>query len=284
MKHKKGSVAVGSDAGSNVVGIQAPAGKAHDVPSGQPEWALMVAGVSKSFGGVHAVRSVDFSVPVGSRCALIGPNGAGKSTLFNLIAGELRVDAGRIRLFGHDVTGKGVRQRARLGLGRTYQISELFLQLTVEQNLLLATLSGSGLEFGLLRPWRVLRPQLDWVRQVAEQVDLADYLGSPVKDLSHGLQRQLELGMALAMRPRLIMLDEPAAGLSPGERRRLADLIKALPREITLVLIEHDMDIVLDVADRISVLHEGRLIAEDTPEGIRTNRQVQEVYLGQAYS
>lgn len=252
-------------------------------PGSGQDYALVTTGVSKSFGGVQAVRSVDFSVPVGARWALIGPNGAGKSTLFNLIAGELTVDSGRITLFGVDVTHRSVRDRARMGLGRTYQISELFLGLTVEENLFLASAGGSGMEFTLFTPWTTQRERREWVRQVARDVDLADYLNTPVKDLSHGLQRQLELGMALAMRPRLIMLDEPAAGLAPGERRTLTALIKALPADITLVLIEHDMDIVLDVAQYITVLHEGSVIAEDTPEGIRANEQVQRVYLGSAF-
>jgi len=248
-----------------------------------PQYALITRGVSKSFGGVRAVRSVDFSVPVGARCALIGPNGAGKSTLFNLIAGDLTADTGRIELFGTDVTRKSVHHRARMGLGRTYQISELFLELTVEENLFLASISGTGAEFALLSRRDRLAKHRDWVEQVARDVDLQDHLHARVKDLSHGLQRQLELGLALAMRPRLIMLDEPAAGLSPGERVKLTRLIQELPKHITLVLIEHDMDIVLEVAERISVLHEGSLIAEDTPDGIRTNKDVQRVYLGSAY-
>lgn len=256
-----------------------PLGKTHSANT----YALDASGVSKSFGGVHAVRGVDFTVPIGSRCALIGPNGAGKSTLFNLIAGELPTDSGRIHLFGQDVTHGGVAKRARLGLGRTYQISELFLQLTVQENLLLAALGGTGAKYAFFRRWQSYRDELSWVHEVAERVDLADQLMTAVRDLSHGLQRQLELGMALAMRPKLVMLDEPAAGLSPAERRTLATLIAELPRDITLVLIEHDMDIVLDVADRVSVLNEGELIAEDTPVGIRANREVQRVYLGSAY-
>lgn len=247
-------------------------------PSGTP--ALAAFNVAKSFGGVQAVRGVDFSVAEGSRAALIGPNGAGKSTLFNLIAGELATDTGRIQLFGIDVTRNSVAQRARRGLGRTYQISELFLDLTVEQNLLLAVLGGTAAEFSLLRSWTSYRDELAWVHEVAEQVELSQYVHGTVKDLSYGLQRQLELGLALAMRPKIIMLDEPAAGLSPAERVTLTDLIGRLPREITLVVIEHDMDIVMEVADIVSVLNEGLIIAEDTPVRIRENEEVQRVYLG----
>jgi branched-chain amino acid transport system ATP-binding protein len=245
--------------------------------------ALAVEAVSKSFDGVHAVRSASLDVSVGERRALIGPNGAGKTTLFNLIAGELAVDEGRISIFGTDVTRKSVQQRARLGLGRTYQISQLFLNLTVEENLFLAGAAQSRIEFRFLKLWKQFDAERAWARQVAGQVRLADYLEEKVSEISHGLQRQLELGMAIAMRPRLIMLDEPAAGLSPSERVVLTDLIRQLPRDVTLVLIEHDMDVVLEIADRITVLHRGAVLAEGTPAEIRQNHEVQEVYLGSSH-
>ncbi len=246
--------------------------------------ALVVSSVSKSFGGVQAVRSVNFAVPVGERRALIGPNGAGKTTLFNLITGELAVDGGRIEIFDADITQKSVKDRARLGLGRTYQISQLFLQLTVEENLFLAGAANKSMEFNLLGDWQKHTNERDWARQVAGQVGLVPYLEHIVSELSHGLQRQLEVGMAIAMRPRLIMLDEPAAGLSPSERSILTGLIKELPGEVTLILIEHDMEIVLDIADRITVLHHGSVIAEGTPAEIKMNQEVQNVYLGSSYA
>lgn len=246
--------------------------------------ALDVQAVSKSFGGVHAVRSASLAVPVGERRALIGPNGAGKTTLFNLIAGELAVDDGKIEIFGIDVSRKSVQQRARLGLGRTYQISQLFLNLSVEENLFLAGAARKHIEFHFLKPWKKYDDERLWSRQVAQQVKLTDYLDEKVSEISHGLQRQLELGMAIAMRPRLIMLDEPAAGLSPSERVVLTGLIKQLPRDVTLVLIEHDMEVVLDIADRITVLHRGAVIAEGTPSQIRQNQEVQKVYLGSSYA
>ena len=246
--------------------------------------ALTVTGVSKSFGGVHAVNKASLAVPLGERRALIGPNGAGKTSLFNLIAGELGVDEGQIEIFGTNITKKSVQERARLGLGRTYQISQLFLELTVEENLFLAGAANRGLEFRFLKRWRDYRAERDWARHVAEQVGLADYLDQRVAEISHGLQRQLEVGMAIAMRPRLIMLDEPAAGLSPSERLVLTDLIRALPGDVTLVLIEHDMEVVLDIADQITVLHRGTVIAEGTPAEIKGNHEVQEVYLGSAYA
>ena len=246
--------------------------------------ALAVTAVSKSFGGVHAVRSADLVVPVGERRALIGPNGAGKTTLFNLIAGELPVDEGQIEIFGTDITRRSVQQRAKLGLGRTYQISQLFLNLTVEENLFLAGAANKNVEFKFFKSWRKYDDERAWSRQVAEQVELTDYLDEKVSEISHGLQRQLELGMAIAMRPRLIMLDEPAAGLSPSERVVLTGLIKQLPKDVTLVLIEHDMEVVLDIADQITVLHRGSVIAEGTPSEIKQNREVQDVYLGSSYA
>lgn len=246
--------------------------------------ALAVKAVSKSFGGVRAVHSADLVVPVGERRALIGPNGAGKTTLFNLIAGELATDEGKIELFGFDVTRKSVQQRAKLGLGRTYQISQLFLTLTVEQNLFLAGAAPKNIEFRFLKLWKQYDAELNWAHQVAEQVKLHEYLDKKVSEISHGLQRQLELGMAIAMRPRLIMLDEPAAGLSPSERVVLTGLIKQLPQDVTVILIEHDMEVVLDIADQITVLHRGSVIAEGTPAEIRQNQEVQEVYLGSSYA
>lgn len=247
-------------------------------------YALNVKDVSKSFGGVQAVNSVDLSVPIGERRALIGPNGAGKTTLFNLITGELTADSGRMELFGEDITKKNVQTRAKLGLGRTYQISQLFLNLTVEQNLFLACAANKGLEFTFLRSWKNRIGEREWAKDVAYRVGLESYFFEKVSDLSHGLQRQLELGMAIAMRPRLIMLDEPAAGLSPSERIILTDLIKKLEREVTLIIIEHDMEIVLDIADSITVLNRGSVIAEGTPAQIKKNKEVQNVYLGSSYA
>lgn len=246
--------------------------------------ALVVTSVSKSFGGVHAVRSVNLAVPIGERRALIGPNGAGKTTLFNLIAGELTADEGRLEIFGTDITKKSVQKRARMGLGRTYQISQLFLDLTVEENLFLAGAALKGLTFSMVNPWHARKDERAWAREVARQVELTDHLDQRVGDLSHGLQRQLEMGMAIAMHPRLIMLDEPAAGLSPSERVILTRLIRDLPREATLILIEHDMEIVLDLADWITVLNRGEVIAEGTPAEIRSNHEVQKVYLGSSYA
>jgi branched-chain amino acid transport system ATP-binding protein len=226
--------------------------------------ALVVTSVSKSFGGVQAVRSVNLTVPIGERRALIGPNGAGKTTLFNTIAGELVPNEGKIELFDIDITHKSIQERANIGLGRTYQISQLFLDLTVEENLFLAGNAGKGKAFRFFGAWRKQMKERDWAREVAEQVGLLEY--------------------HTALRPRLIMLDEPAAGLSPSERIILTNLIKKLPRSVTLILIEHDMEIVLDIADRITVLYHGSVIAEGSPAEIRSNQEVQKVYLGSSYA
>lgn len=248
------------------------------------KYALSVTEVSKSFGGVHALKSASLNVLFGERRALIGPNGAGKTTLFNLIAGELSRDSGKVELFGIDISKKSVMQRARLGLGRTYQISQLFLDMTVEENLFLAGSANKNMEFHFFKLWRDYSNERDWVKDVANQVKLLEYLDTKVSEISHGLQRQLEIGMAIAMRPRLIMLDEPAAGLSPSERIVLTGLIKQLPKEVTLVIIEHDMEIVLDIADQITVLNHGSVLAEGTPLQIKTNQEVQKVYLGSSYA
>ena len=247
----------------------------------QSQPILVVSNLSKSFGGVQAVKSVNLSVPAGERHALIGPNGAGKTTLFNLIAGELKADNGSVLLFGEDITNKSVQERAKLGLGRTYQISQLFLKMTVEENLFLA--AARRFAFCLNRPWEREVKEREIAFQAAKQVGLESLIDQKVADLSHGQQRQLELGMALAMNPKLIMLDEPAAGLSPNERVILAQLIKGLPKEATLILIEHDMEIVLDLADKITVLNRGQVIAEGAPSEIRSNEEVQQVYLGSSY-
>lgn len=242
--------------------------------------ALAVKNISKNFGGVHAVRPTDFVVPVGERRALIGPNGAGKTTLFNLITGELKPDSGEINIFGTDITRKSIQQRSRLGLGRTYQISQLFLELSVEENLFLAGKTSKKFGFQFAKPWKKYGDERKWASEVATQVGLENHMQEKVSEISHGMQRQLEVGMAMAMRPRLIMLDEPAAGLSPSERVILTGLIKNLPEEVTLILIEHDMEVVLGIAERITVMNRGSIIAEGTPQEIRQNQEVQDVYLG----
>ena len=220
------------------------------------------------------------SVPEGSRRAIIGPNGAGKTTLFNIITGELPVTSGRLRLFGRDVTSLPAHRRAALGLGRTFQITNLFGALTVEDNMLLAVEALSPSKYAMLRPLRRDRGVLDRARGLLEPAGLWQKRDVEVHVLSYGEQRQLEVLLALAGRPRLLLLDEPAAGLSPGERREMAQFIKNLDPGLTLLLIEHDMDVAFEVVDAITVLHFGCVVAEGAKDAVRADPSVQEIYLG----
>jgi branched-chain amino acid transport system ATP-binding protein len=244
---------------------------------------LRVRGLSRYFGAVPAVRDVDLDVLPGERRAILGPNGAGKSTLFNLIAGDLVPSEGSVELFGRDVTTLAVRKRARLGLGRTYQTSRVLGGLTVEDNLYLAGLGARG---GHLRPSHGGSQGADLhtrAREIAQQVGLLERLDVLAGSLSHGEQRQLEIGLALAPSPRLLMFDEPAAGLSRAERMTLTKLLLALDREVTLIIIEHDMDVALTVAEHVTMLHQGEKLLEGTPEEIRANKMVHDLYLGSGY-
>jgi len=244
--------------------------------------ALVLQNVSKSFGGIDAIRNVNLTVTEGESRALIGPNGAGKSTLFNLATGEIPLDRGRILLFGKDLTRAPVQQRIVSQLGRTYQVSNLFNELTVEENLFLAswqTRSRKSSVFNtLFRSWRKFDQQRRHIAQIAERVKLADKFDVPVIELSHGEHRQLELGITLSHDPRLLLLDEPMAGLSASEREFMTDLIMGLKPDITVVIIEHDIDVAFRIADQVSVLHHGTIIAEGTPEQIEADEKVQEIY------
>jgi branched-chain amino acid transport system ATP-binding protein len=236
-------------------------------------------GVGRRFGGLDAVRDVDLDVAHGERRAILGPNGAGKTTLFNVISGDMPATSGSIFFLGRDVAEVSAPGRARLGMGRTYQKSRLFLGLSVEDNLYLAVL---GTRKGHLRLHRraVDRELRERARELAGEVGLASKLGTLVGSISHGEQRQLEVGMARAVDPKLMLLDEPASGLSRGERVALTDMLLELDREITLVLIEHDMDVALRVAERVTMMHDGEKIVEGTPEEIRSNQLVHDLYLG----
>jgi branched-chain amino acid transport system ATP-binding protein len=243
---------------------------------------LRVRGLGRRFGGVHAVRGVDLEVGAGERRAILGPNGAGKSTFFNLIAGDVEPSEGTVELFGRDVTTMSVRRRVKLGLGRTYQTSRVLSGLSVEDNLYLAVL---GTQRGHFRP---LRSRGDGARreracEIAARVGLQDRLDAAAGSLSHGEQRQLEVGLALAPSPRLLMLDEPAAGLSRAERVVLTRMLLDLDPEVTLIIIEHDMDVALTVAERVTMMYEGAVIVEGTPAEIRSNQRVHDLYLGRAH-
>lgn len=245
--------------------------------------ALKLNRLSKRFGGLQALRDIDLGIPQGERRAIIGPNGAGKTTLFNVIAGDFPPTSGNVLVFGHDVTHMPSYQRVKLGLRRTYQTSALFDKLTVMQNLYLGVLGPQNHgHFNVIKPAESDKAVMERVQQAAEAVRLQDRLSDLASDLSHGERRQLEIGLALANSPRLIMLDEPAAGLSAEERRLIVALMSALDRQITLLLIEHDMEVALTVGEYVTVLHEGAVIAEGTPAEISANSLVQNVYLGES--
>ena len=241
---------------------------------------LRLVGVGRRFGGLDAVRDVDLDVAYGERRAILGPNGAGKTTLFNVISGDMPQTSGTIEFLGQDIGHLPAAGRTRLGMGRTYQKSRLFLGLSVEDNLYLAVLGSREGHLRMRRRKAVDGEMRERARELARTVGLEAKLPSLVGAISHGEQRQLEVAMARATDPKLMLLDEPASGLSRGERVALTDLLLELERSITLILIEHDMDVALRVAENVTMMHDGRKIVEGTPDEIRANEQVHELYLG----
>jgi branched-chain amino acid transport system ATP-binding protein len=242
--------------------------------------ALRVDGIVRRFGGVTAVDRVSFSLGEGERVGVIGPNGAGKTTLFRLIAGELRPTSGRIELFGQDVTRASVAGRSWRGLARTFQVSNLFGGLSVFENVRLACQARDRSRW---RPWaRMGAGDAIAARseELLQRVGLGERADRRVSELSHGEQRQLEIAMALATEPRVLLLDEPAAGLPAVERARLRELLDALPRTLPYLLIEHDMSLALGLTDRVLCLHNGLTVCIGTPEEVRADERVQAVYLG----
>lgn len=244
--------------------------------------ALAIEGVSKRFGSLVVVDDVSLAVSPGERRAIIGPNGAGKTTLFNVISGDSKVTKGQVELEGVDVTGWSAPRRARAGLRRTYQSSAIFETLTVEQNIAMAALGPEGNTWRPFSPWRHGEKVGDAIEHVLSSMQLTEARNASGANLSHGERRQLELGMAIATLPKVLLLDEPAAGLSEQERVTLVDLLDTLARDITILMIEHDMRIALRFADYVSVLANGKLIAEGTPSEITQDETVQSVYLGEA--
>lgn len=241
--------------------------------------AIRLRGVSRSFNALRAVSDVSMDVMPGERRAVLGPNGAGKTTLFNTICGDFPPTAGSIVFFGTDITALRPHARTRLGIGRTYQTSLLFDGLSVLDNLFVAVRGVQPGRFSFLRPGRG-DAGMAQARALAERMRLTHLLEAQVASLSHGQRRQLEVGMALAGDPRLLMLDEPAAGLSPGDRPELLRLLRDLPRSLTLILIEHDMDIALPMADIVTVMKDGEVVVEATPDLIEKDPVVQAIYLG----
>jgi branched-chain amino acid transport system ATP-binding protein len=244
--------------------------------------ALEIQGIGKRFGGFWAVQDINLTVRAGERRAILGPNGAGKTSLFNVLTGDLSATNGTVRLFGNNVTGEAINKRIQRGLRRTYQHAHLFDGLTVRNSLFLAV---AGVRGG----WREVLPlktgdaRLIEAEQLARTSGVSEILDREVSALSHGQRRQLEIGIALAGKPKVLLLDEPAAGLSPAERPKLSDLLMSLPADLTVVLIEHDMDIALQTSESVSVLYNGRLLAEGTPDEIMRNESVHSVYIGGAH-
>jgi branched-chain amino acid transport system ATP-binding protein len=241
--------------------------------------ALELEGVTRMFGALRAIENVSFSVAAGERRAVIGANGAGKTTLFNVITGDFPATAGRVRFFGEDITEVPAYDRIRMGLRRTYQSSLLFRNLTVRDNLFLAVRGVARGRFSFRRP-RWSHPSRAATDELLERVRLQSVAERPVSSLAHGQQRQLEIGMALAGAPRLILFDEPAAGLSPAERRELVVLLTALPAHMGFIIIEHDLDIALRVVRQVTVMHNGRVLKHGTPHDIENDAEVAAIYMG----
>jgi len=242
---------------------------------------LEIEGLAKRFGGVVAADGISLALQAGELHAIIGPNGAGKSTLIAQLTGEIAPDGGCIRFDGEDITAVPAYRRSQLGLARSFQVTTLFPDFTALDNVALSVQAHSGHSFRFWRNARSERELRDPANAALQRVGLADRVAAVVADLSHGERRQLEIAMALAARPRMLLLDEPMAGMGPEESARLVQLLQALKGEITVLLIEHDMDAVFALADRISVLVYGRIIATGGPAAIRADAVVREAYLGE---
>jgi branched-chain amino acid transport system ATP-binding protein len=242
--------------------------------------ALSIQSLKKSFGGLPATNDVSMDVMPGERRLIIGPNGAGKTTLFNLITGDLRRDSGAIRLFGDEISRLAPHQRAHRGLARTYQIITLFPKDSLEHNLVLSLLGLSKSRWDAFRPIARYGELNEEARRVLGLVGLGHLAGRPIGEVAYGEKRRVEIAMALAQKPRLLLLDEPLAGLSREERAAMKELIAGIPREVTVVMIEHDMDTALDLAERITVLHYGKVIVEGTRAEVVADPKTREVYLG----
>ena len=242
--------------------------------------ALVAEKLSKSFGGLHVTRGVNLTVEPGERRLIIGPNGAGKTTLFNLITGDLKPSGGAIHLFGQDITRIPGRRRAHLGLARTYQIITLFSRDTLLHNVTLALLGLSSLRWNAFVDLDRQRDIRERAREALARVGLAHLAERPLSQTSYGERRRVEIAMALAQEPKVLLLDEPFAGLSTDERREVRRLLASIPRAVTIVMIEHDMDVALECADRITLLHFGEIIVEGTRSEVVNDPRTREVYLG----
>ena len=243
--------------------------------------ALGVNALSKSFGGLHVTKNVSIAVEPGERRLIIGPNGAGKTTLFNLITGELAPDGGSVTLFGRDITRVPSRRRAHLGMARTYQIITLFPRDTILRNVTLALLGLSRLRWNPLIDLDKQRHLIEQAGAALTRVGLSHIAQRPLTETSYGERRRVEIAMALAQNPKVLLLDEPFAGLSIDERRDVQQLLAAIPRDVTVVMIEHNMDVALEFAERITLLHFGEVIVEGTRAEVVADPRTREVYLGE---
>jgi len=241
---------------------------------------LVLEGLTTEFGGLVAVDHVDLEIGAGERHGIIGPNGAGKTTLFNLICGDLTPSAGRIVHFGKDVTHISTHKRIALGMSRTFQINNLFPKLTVLQNVLLAAQGLEKTKYVMYRPISSYKHLYEKTKSILDEFELWDKREVTVKNLSYGDQRQIEVCLALIENPRLLLLDEPTAGLSRAETLSFTSTLKKLDPDISILLIEHDMDVAFELAENITVLQLGRSVASGNKEDIKANKKVQEIYLG----
>jgi branched-chain amino acid transport system ATP-binding protein len=241
---------------------------------------LEVEGLCVNYGHIEAIRDVSFAVEAGEKRALIGPNGAGKTSLFNIIGGQWRPSSGRVRLFGRKVDRHPPHRRARLGISRTFQITNLFFELTVEENLLLAVQGLRRGKLNLVTPRALNRAVRDEVAEMLARARMSERSAELVKNLAYGEQRLLEVLVALASRPRILLLDEPTAGLSPVETESMITRLQELGEGLTMIVIEHDMDVCFRLVDSITVLHHGTVIADGTKDEVRNDASVQEIYLG----
>jgi branched-chain amino acid transport system ATP-binding protein len=249
-----------------------------DTIAGVP--ALEISGLHKKFGALKVTQDINLTLQPGARHALIGPNGAGKTTLVNQITGVLKPDAGAIRVFGADITGVAPERRVAMGVVRTFQIISLFLRLTVAENVGLAVAARHSLD---AKPWGSLRDEprvLDGVTELLERLDLTGVAQRTVRDLGYGQRRLVEIALALALQPKVLLLDEPAAGVSSRDLGMLLEILSRLPKDIAVLVIEHDMSLVFRFAQRITVLVGGAVLVEGSVEEVRANQQVRDVYLG----
>lgn len=235
--------------------------------------------VRRRYGGVWALRDISLTVEAGERVGIIGPNGAGKTTLFNVLSGRVQPSDGQIWLDDRNVTGKTESWLCRKGLGRTFQHNSLFAGLTVFENVRLAVQLSIGRSFDLFRSADSDSAVIERTQNLLAAVHLEACAAAPINSLSYGVQRQIEIAVALAADPRLLLLDEPTAGMSPAETSSMVSLIRSLPRSITLLMVEHDMDAVFAIADRLVVLNQGQVVADGAPDAVRADRRVLDVYL-----